>query len=94
MNWEAVGTWRITVSGRVQGVGYRAATQLEASRLGLTGYVRNLPNGDVEIVASGQTKLLETLVSWSRRGPVFARVDSVRVAQVVASETRSAFEIR
>jgi len=70
---------RITVSGRVQGVFYRANTVEQAFALKLAGEVRNMMNGDVEIVAEGGRKKIEKLIAWCRVGPPHARVDSVDV---------------
>jgi len=67
------------VSGYVQGVNFRFYTIREASLLGLTGYVRNLRSGQVEVVAEGERGGLETLLAFLRRGPSHARVDSVDV---------------
>lgn len=69
---------RFLVSGRVQGVGFRAATRSEALRLGLSGHARNLRDGDVEVVAIGDAAAIEALASWLRHGPPGARVDSLR----------------
>lgn len=69
----------LRVEGRVQGVWFRASTRAEASRLGLAGWVRNLPDGAVEAVAEGPREALETLVAWARRGPPGARVDQLQV---------------
>ena len=71
---------RITVSGRVQGVFFRAGTVEEAVALGLAGEVRNMSNGDVGIVAEGDKGKIEKLIAWCRVGPAYARVDSVDVA--------------
>ena len=70
---------RAFVSGRVQGVGFRYFTQHEARRLGLNGYVRNLPDGRVEVVAEGSRRALEALVSALREGPAGAWVRGVQV---------------
>lgn len=69
------------VSGRVQGVFYRANTEEVARRLGLTGWVRNLPDGRVEIVAEGEEDGLQKLIAWCRQGPPAARVSSVEVEE-------------
>ncbi len=69
----------IWVSGKVQGVWYRATTVDEARKLGLTGWVRNLPDGRVEIVAEGPKELLDRLIVWCREGPPLAIVDDVKV---------------
>jgi acylphosphatase len=67
----------LLVSGLVQGVAFRASTVDEARRLGLAGWVRNLPDGRVEAEAEGQRDRLEALVRWCHRGPPAARVDRV-----------------
>lgn len=66
------------VSGRVQGVFYRASTQEQARYLGLTGWVRNSDNGDVELVACGNSAQIEALEQWLWQGPPSARVTGVR----------------
>ncbi|MBL8603039.1 MAG: acylphosphatase [Myxococcales bacterium] len=63
--------------GRVQGVFFRATTQREARRLALTGWVRNRPDGSVEVVAEGDDDTLRDFVGWVQRGPSSARVDRV-----------------
>ena len=68
------------IEGLVQGVGYRAAMQDRAQRLGLTGWVRNRRDGSVEAVAQGPIEALERFVAWARQGPPAARVTSVRVS--------------
>ena len=65
------------VSGRVQMVMMRDFVQRSASRLGLTGYVKNLPDGTVEVVAQGENAALEDLVRRLHKGSVLARVDEV-----------------
>lgn len=65
------------VMGRVQGVFFRATTQREARRLALTGWVRNRPDGSVEVVAEGDDDTLRDFVGWVQRGPSSARVDRV-----------------
>ncbi len=71
---------RAVVRGRVQGVAFRAATLDEARRLGgLSGWVKNLPDGSVEVLAEGGRATVEALLSWCRHGPRAARVDDVQV---------------
>ena len=67
----------LVVRGRVQGVFFRASTQREAKRLGLTGWVRNRPDGGVEIVAEGEEDQVKDLLVWSQHGPSTARVEKV-----------------
>jgi len=62
------------VSGRVQGVWFRAATREEATRLGLRGWVRNLPDGRVEAIFEGEEGPLRQMLDWCRTGPPGARV--------------------
>ncbi len=73
---ERVHIW---VSGKVQGVWYRATTVEKARELGLRGWVRNLPDGRVEIVAEGPRGALEKLIAWCHEGPPLAVVDEVKV---------------
>lgn len=68
---------RFLVSGKVQGVFYRASAREQALALGLTGYAKNLPDGRVEVVANGSGSALEALERWLWRGPAGARVDAV-----------------
>jgi acylphosphatase len=68
----------LTVEGLVQGVSFRAYTVEAARRLGVAGWVRNLPDGRVEAEAEGERSALEALVAWCRHGPPAARVEDVR----------------
>jgi len=67
----------VIVRGRVQGVFFRASTQREAKRLGLTGWVKNRPDGGVEVLAEGEEDGLKELIAWANRGPSAARVERV-----------------
>lgn len=70
-------TVRFLVSGRVQGVFFRASTRNEAVRLGVTGHARNLADGRVEVVACGSDAALAALEQWLRQGPPAAHVEHV-----------------
>lgn len=72
------------VSGRVQGVWFRAATQQQARRLGVTGYARNLSDGRVEVLACGKPEAVGALVDWLHQGPRDARVTRVDVEALPA----------
>ena len=72
-------TIKIIVSGKVQGVCYRAYTHTQAEKLGLYGFVRNLSNGDVEIVATGEQSSINALIEWAEVGSPYAIVDNVNV---------------
>ena len=66
---------RFLVSGKVQGVFFRASTREQALELGLSGHAINLADGRVEVVAEGSGEAVEALASWLRHGPPMARVD-------------------
>jgi len=70
---------RMVVSGRVQGVFFRAAAAEQARALGIVGYARNCDDGMVEIVAEGNRDALEILAAWAARGPASARVEDVQI---------------
>jgi acylphosphatase len=76
----------LLVRGLVQGVGFRAAARSMASALRLRGWVRNRPDGSVEIVAAGPVRDVQRLELWCHRGPSAARVDSVETSPVGAAE--------
>lgn len=84
----------LLVTGNVQGVSYRANTAAMAQRLGLCGWVRNLVDGRVEILAQGEDKPLRSLLAWAHQGPVMARVEHVEVQWREASQNLAGFEIR
>lgn len=71
--------YQLLISGRVQGVGFRYATQKEAARLGLVGWVRNTTQGRVEITAEGPLAQLAILETWCHKGPSPSRVSSVNL---------------
>ena len=68
----------LIISGRVQGVGFRFSAYDEAKDLALAGWVRNLPNGNVEIVVEGSRENLQMLAAWAHLGPPSAHVTTVR----------------
>jgi acylphosphatase len=72
-------TISITVSGLVQGVYYRQSTKEKALELGISGIVKNLPDGNVHILATGTADQLKELVHWCKQGPPHANVQSVDV---------------
>lgn len=83
-------TVRFVVSGRVQGVFFRASTRSEALRLGIGGHARNLADGSVEVIAGGDDEALDALEKWLHVGPPSARVDSVR-REVIPDRELSGF---
>ena len=70
---------RVRISGRVQGVYFRADAQARARSLGLAGWVRNVPDGTLEAVFEGEDERVESIIAWCRRGPSGARVDDVQI---------------
>lgn len=84
---------RVVVHGRVQGVGFRYYTQREAQRLGVRGWVRNLPDATVEALISGEPDQLSAMLAWLRHGPVTANVDRIESIDAEEAETGSSFVI-
>ncbi len=81
------------VHGRVQGVAFRWSTQRQAATIGLTGWVRNLADGSVRIVAEGDADRLQLLLAWAQHGPDQARVDGVEADWSPAVGNFTSFEI-
>ncbi|MCG8324944.1 MAG: acylphosphatase [Thiotrichales bacterium] len=84
---------RFLVAGRVQGVCYRISTLEQARQLGLTGWVRNLEDGNVEVFACGNGDGLQALEDWLHDGPAMARVSTVQAVEV-EPELFDGFSIR
>ena len=82
------------VDGRVQGVGFRYSASIEAEYRALTGWVRNLPNGRVELVAEGSAKAVESLVDWCRQGPRHAWVRHVDVVWETPGNEPAGFRVQ
>ena len=86
---------RVRVRGRVQGVGFRWATQGEAARLGWTRWGRNVAaDGSVECRLQGAREVVDVALAWLREGPPGARVEGLDVDDVPWDETLTGFEIR
>lgn len=84
----------VIVTGRVQGVFFRARTKTAAESLNLTGWVRNLPDGSVEAVFEGREEDILAMVEWCRKGPPYVSVDEVRATGRPFSGTFDRFSIR
>ncbi|WP_426754115.1 acylphosphatase [Myxococcus sp. Y35] len=89
------GTRRATlrIEGKVQGVFFRESARVEATRLGLTGWVRNRPDGAVEAVVEGEPAVLEDFIRWCHRGPPQARVSGVQRTDGEATGEFSQFKV-
>jgi acylphosphatase len=81
----------LRIHGLVQGVSYRASARDQALRLGVLGWVRNLPHGDVEAVVSGPPAAVDQFIAWCRQGPEEATVDSVAVTEDTSGQAFSTF---
>lgn len=84
---------RYRVSGRVQGVFFRVSAQEIAKKIGVTGWVRNTSEGDVELVACGEKGQLSQLESWLHEGPAHAVVNDVQ-SETISEEIFSGFKVR
>jgi acylphosphatase len=84
----------VIVQGWVQGVWFRASTKEEADRIGVRGWVRNLPDGSVEAVFEGETKKVEEIIGWCHRGPSGAKVNKVDIAWEAPTGEFGHFDIR
>ncbi|MBN1280636.1 MAG: acylphosphatase [Candidatus Thermoplasmatota archaeon] len=71
----------VVISGHVQGVWYRASTKQQAEALGVTGWVKNTAEGNVEAVFEGDSQTVQDMVEWCKRGPPLAQVTSVQVTE-------------
>ncbi|MEA2037804.1 MAG: acylphosphatase [Nanoarchaeota archaeon] len=84
----------LIVSGRVQGVWFRDTTNKVASKLGLKGFVRNLPDGNVEVIAEGNEEKIKKLVKFCHDGPEHADVNNVDISYEDSKDEFTTFSIR
>ena len=85
---------RALISGRVQGVNFRFYTKVFVDRVGVTGWVRNLDDGRVEVVAEGGEEKINKLINYLHKGPILARVDNVEIIKEQYKGEFESFEIR
>jgi acylphosphatase len=78
-------TVHLVIKGKVQGVFFRASTKDKANELGIKGWVKNMPDGNVEVLAAGNKDQLENFIEWCRRGPTQAIVSDVVVSNAEES---------
>jgi len=84
----------VIISGRVQGVWFRSSTKNKAEQLGITGWVRNTSDGNVEAVFEGDEKIIEEMLEWCNHGPPQAKVDNVEVEKQPAFDEFDQFSFR
>ena len=84
-------SFKLVIHGEVQGVFFRDSMRTAAQRLGITGWVRNRPDGTVEAVVQGEEKSVAELIRWAQHGPQWAQVEKVDVAPDYGSYVK--FEI-
>jgi len=84
----------LVISGRVQGVWFRASTREVAQRLGIIGWVRNMPDGSVETHIQGDDNAVEQMLDWCRQGPPGARVDYVDITDALIQKEYRSFSVR
>jgi acylphosphatase len=84
---------RFLVSGRVQGVFYRDSTRRQARAMGITGWVRNLYDGRVEVLACGDSRKLETFKKWLEIGPEYAKVTNIEETDQESPNIPATFDV-
>jgi len=85
--------YRVRIEGRVQGVGFRYYTELEANRLGINGWVRNCEDGSVETLICGDETQLNTMLAWLKHGPPSAMVSDTHVEPIDSGLASTGFKI-
>jgi acylphosphatase len=83
----------LKISGKVQGVFFRASAKEKADKLGLSGHARNLPDGGVEILIQGKEESIEEFIEWAKKGPELAEVEEANIQLQEIKQTKSSFEI-
>ena len=84
----------VIISGRVQGVWFRASTKQKAEQLGLTGWVKNTNDGNVEAVFEGEEKFISQMIDWCHKGPPLSKVNHVEVKKQNLNDGFEGFSIR
>ncbi len=84
----------IVVSGRVQGVCYRAFVLHRANEFNIKGYAKNMMNGNVKVIAIGEDNAMDVFINMLREGPSMARVDDIQTSEIIIGEEFSSFSIK
>ena len=87
-------TVHVVISGRVQGVWFRANTKQKAEQLGVTGWVKNTADGKVEALFEGDKKHIQEMIDWCHQGPPSAQIDHVEITEQSASNGFDGFSIK
>ena len=85
---------KVIISGRVQGVWFRANTKQKAEELGIFGWVRNTDDGCVEAVFEGDERLIDEMINWCHKGPALAKVEKVEIKKRRPTNEFDDFSIR
>lgn len=85
---------KLVITGRVQGVFFRAETKKTADRLGINGYVKNLSDGSVEAVIKGDSASVSQMIEWCRKGPPISKVQSVETEKISSVSNFNTFDVR
>jgi acylphosphatase len=86
-------TYKVVVSGKVQGVGFRAYAKKTALQFGLKGWVTNLPSGEVELLLQGDESKIESMLQWCNRGPGISIVDKTIFEEINTEKEYETFEV-
>lgn len=84
----------LKIHGKVQGVFYRVYTQEKAEKLELTGWVKNMPDGTVEVCLQGKEDAINKMIEWCREGSPSSKVEDIKIERGAAQEELSEFEVR
>ena len=86
-------TYKIVISGEVQGINFRFFTKKKADELGIKGYIKNLENGNVEAIFQGDEDSIKKIINWCKKGPSSAKVDSIEINQIKLEKEYKEFKI-
>ncbi|MDD3861066.1 MAG: acylphosphatase [Bacteroidales bacterium] len=84
----------IIIAGRVQGVAFRYYARNTANRIGVKGWIKNLDNGDVEIMVEGKKELVNLMIDWCKKGPGLAIVEDIRISLLPYTAEFNEFNIK
>lgn len=82
------------ISGRVQGVFFRENSRRKAEKLELNGWVKNLDDGEVEIILEGDEEEVKKMINWTKKGPIFAKVDKVEIKEEEYKDEFKDFKVK